>query len=64
MTVEYDCEGCGAHVFGSGRDTVPKSHMCTVCEWLCEHVPDPEAMMDLRQRQGLLDGSPLPPAPR
>lgn len=46
--IEFDCEGCGVHVLGFGRDTIPLSHMCGLCEWLCEFVPDPEAMMKLR----------------
>lgn len=59
MTVEYHCEGCGDHVFNAGRDTVPKSQMCAVCEWLCEFVPDPVEMMELRQRQHLIEGRQL-----
>ena len=39
---EYDCEGCGAHVIVVGRETVPGSGLCSVCEWLCEFVPDPD----------------------
>lgn len=31
--VEFDCEGCGVHVTGFGRDTPPASHLCSVCEW-------------------------------
>jgi hypothetical protein len=48
--IEYDCEGCGVHVFGFGRDTVPVSHMCAGCAWLCEFVPDPVEMMELRRK--------------
>jgi hypothetical protein len=48
VTVEYDCEGCGVHVINFGRDRVPVSGFCAVCEWLCEFVPDPEEMMALR----------------
>lgn len=57
--VEYDCEGCGIHVFGFGRDTVPKSHMCATCEWMCEFIPDPQKMMDMRRH---LDASMSSPA--
>jgi hypothetical protein len=48
--IEFDCEGCGAHVYNVGRDTLPVSGMCALCEWLCEHVPDPEEMMTLRRK--------------
>jgi len=49
---EFDCEGCGAHVFALGRARVPRSGFCALCEWLCEFVPDPQEMMDLRARIG------------
>jgi hypothetical protein len=52
--IEFDCEGCGAHVFGYGRETVPKSGMCAVCEWYCEHIPDPEKMIDAMRFTGHL----------
>jgi hypothetical protein len=54
--VEYGCEGCGVTVFSFGRPAVPKSHMCAVCEWMCEFVPDPVEMMEMRCRQGLIEG--------
>ena len=41
--VQFTCEGCGSEVFNVGRDTIPASQLCAVCEWLCEHVPDPAA---------------------
>jgi hypothetical protein len=50
--VEYDCEGCGVHVYAF-RETVPVSRMCATCEWMCEHVPDPEEMMRLRKQLDL-----------
>ena len=50
----YDCEGCGAHVLQTGRDGVPRSQLCAVCEWLCEHVT-PEEMMEIRAHSGLID---------
>lgn len=53
--VEFDCEGCGVHVLGYGRDTVPKSHLCAVCEWFCEaYAGDPEAMIRDMRRIGHL----------
>jgi hypothetical protein len=48
--VEFDCEGCGIHVYAFGRNRVPVSHLCATCEWLCEHVPDPVEMMVMRKR--------------
>lgn len=56
MTIEYTCEGCGWPVVNVSRDTVPPSGFCAVCEWMCEHVPDPVEMMELRRR--LLDPAP------
>lgn len=49
MPVEYDCEGCGSHIYNAGYDKVPKTGLCLMCAWLCEHVPDPEAMMVIRK---------------
>lgn len=54
--VEFYCEGCGERIVAIGRTAPPVSQLCGVCEWLCEHVPDPEEMMRLRRR--LSDGSP------
>lgn len=51
--VEFDCEGCGVHVFEMTSDSVPKHHFCSTCLWLNEHVPDPEEMLRLRKK---LDG--------
>jgi hypothetical protein len=45
---EYDCEGCGWHVFNFGRDAPPGHRLCAVCHWLCVHEP-PERLMDLRR---------------
>lgn len=52
---EYDCEGCGVHVISFGYARVSSSGLCSLCEWLCEHIPDPVLMEDFRRRQGLLD---------
>jgi hypothetical protein len=49
MTVEFDCEGCGDHVWAVGSDTVPEHRMCCVCDWLCEWVRDPEEIVKLRK---------------
>lgn len=54
MTVEFACEGCGTHVVSFGRDTVPPSGMCAACTYLCEYVPDPEEMMEIREAMGLI----------
>lgn len=48
--IEFDCEGCGCHVFGLGRDTVPASHLCATCGWLCEFVLDPDEFWAAYQR--------------
>jgi hypothetical protein len=55
--VEFDCEGCGVHVVQLGRDAVPVSCMCAVCEWLCEHIPDPVEMMAARRRMDSRDNA-------
>ena len=31
--IEFDCEGCGSHVYGIGTKRVPNSRLCSVCEW-------------------------------
>jgi hypothetical protein len=46
--VEFDCEGCGGAIVLVYTDERPKSGLCNICEWLCEHVPDPETMMQIR----------------
>ena len=50
--IEFDCEGCGLHVYAFGIDTVPKHHFCAACAWLCEFVPDPEEMEQIRRHGG------------
>jgi hypothetical protein len=50
VMIEFDCEGCGVRVFGFGRTTVPTSHLCATCEWLCEFVPDPVEFWAAYQR--------------
>jgi hypothetical protein len=45
---EFDCEGCGVHVFNIGRAR-PTSGFCAVCEFLSKHTP-PEELMDMRRR--------------
>jgi hypothetical protein len=56
MSVEFDCEGCGARVFAVGIDAVPRHGFCCVCEWLCEFVTDPESIQAIRERQNLIEG--------
>jgi hypothetical protein len=48
--IEFDCEGCGVHVVDLGTVEVPESRLCAVCGWLCEFVPDPVEMMEMRKR--------------
>jgi hypothetical protein len=54
MTAKFDCEGCGWHIVDVGRDTVPEHGMCATCCFLCENVPDPEEMMEIREAMGLI----------
>jgi hypothetical protein len=54
--IEFDCEGCGVHVFAAGIDTVPGHGLCAVCAWLCEFVTDPEEMMAIRARSRQIEG--------
>ena len=39
--VEFDCEGCGAHVSMFGRDRVPANHWCATCGFIHWSVRDP-----------------------
>jgi hypothetical protein len=50
MTVEYDCEGCGVHVYLVGQDKVPVSQLCKTCEWLCEFADDLTEMMQMHDK--------------
>ena len=50
MTVAWECEGCGWHVIAVARDVVPAHQLCSLCEWLCEVVTDPEEIERLRKR--------------
>lgn len=50
VTAEFNCEGCGAHVFALGRPTAPASMLCATCEWLCEFVPEPEGFERIYRR--------------
>lgn len=54
MLIKFLCEGCGAEVNSFRAKAVPKSQMCAVCEWFCEHVTDPESMTRDMQRSGHL----------
>lgn len=47
--IEFDCEGCGWHVIAFGQCKVPAHGFCASCAFLCEFVPDPEAMMTMRK---------------
>ena len=55
MPIEFDCEGCGAHVYGVGRDTMPPSRMCATCEWMCEFLPDPDEFWAVYSRSRDID---------
>jgi hypothetical protein len=46
MAVDFYCEGCGARVWRA-VNTPSVTGLCATCEWLCEHVPDPESAMAL-----------------
>lgn len=54
MTVrEFICEGCGAYVHDArlyDGPPVPPHGLCAICEWLCEHITDPEVMVALHKR--------------
>ena len=39
--VEFDCEGCGAHVCQFGGDTIPANHWCATCGFIHWSVRDP-----------------------
>jgi hypothetical protein len=44
-TGAYDCEGCGVHVVGLGRDAPRVHQLCAVCERL-NMRETPERIMD------------------
>jgi hypothetical protein len=39
---EFDCEGCGAHVYHFGLSKLPKHMFCATCLWLHETNLSPE----------------------
>jgi hypothetical protein len=41
MAIEFDCAGCGYHIFNPILDTPPADRRCYECTFLDEHVPDP-----------------------
>jgi hypothetical protein len=50
---EFICEGCGAYVHDArlyDGPPVPPHGLCAICEWLCEHITDPEVMVALHKR--------------
>jgi hypothetical protein len=51
--VEWDCEGCGAHVFAFGTARVPLHQFCATCLWFNENL-DPEEMVAVMRELGLL----------
>jgi hypothetical protein len=51
--VEWDCEGCGAHVFAYGIARVPRHQFCAVCLWCNEHLYPGEMFSVLRTIGGL-----------
>jgi hypothetical protein len=48
--IEFRCEGCGAFVVEVERETVPASHLCATCDWLCGFVSDPDEFWSLYLR--------------
>lgn len=48
-SVGFDCEGCGLHVLAFGIEKPPVHGFCAQCAWMCEFVPDPEEMMEMRR---------------
>lgn len=62
--IEFVCEGCAILVYAFGIERAPSHGLCEHCRWLCEHMPDPEAMADFRRAHDLLDPTPRPPRRR
>jgi hypothetical protein len=55
--LEWDCEGCGTHVFAFGRTAIPKHLFCATCEHLCAFVANPEEIERIRRRLGEFDAT-------
>lgn len=48
--VEWDCEGCGVHVYAFGIDSVPKHQMCITCVKLNEMAITADEFWQLHRR--------------
>jgi transcription elongation factor Elf1 len=48
--ITFNCEGCGYQVHALDLDKIPETYMCSVCEWLCEFVVDPEEISIIRKQ--------------
>jgi hypothetical protein len=48
--VEYTCEGCGVHVVSASLFHPPDHGFCVQCAFLCEFIPDPVEMIEVRKR--------------
>ena len=47
--VEYICEGCGVCVVSLSLSRPPSHGFCVQCAFLCEFIPDPQEMIDVRK---------------
>jgi hypothetical protein len=47
--VEYACEGCGVRVVSLSLSRTPAHGFCVQCAFLCEFIPDPKEMLEVRK---------------
>ena len=47
--VEYTCEGCGVRVASLPLSYPPTHGFCVQCAFLCEFIPDPKEMLEVRK---------------
>jgi hypothetical protein len=40
MAIEFDCEGCGDHIYGVSISHVPKDQLCSTCLFLDIYLRD------------------------
>jgi hypothetical protein len=38
--IEFDCEGCGDHVYGYGISHVPEHQLCSTCQFIDIYLRD------------------------
>ncbi len=60
VVVEYDCEGCGVHVYGLGYAHIPKNHMCSGCGFIHWSVTEPKVREELLVHLGYMKPLELP----